>query len=286
MPPAIAATNDRYAMGTNMKTRAFDKETTVPGGPVAGGDGRIARRYEALSTMRCRLLEGLQGEVMQQIVGRSRTRRVVKGQNLTPHGAPAAVHIILAGSVKWTMSCPKGRGEILLEILREGDVFGEADIFGAGAGIEPCQATALEEGELLSMPAADLPALLARYPEIAVRWLEMSSHRLARTRQLVADAMFLDIAGRLYRRLLEICRVDGALSAGERLSHGLSQRELASCIGASRESLNKQLAAWQRDGIVTVGRGFLTVHKPLALSKAASCAAGRGAAAAASSLRL
>ncbi|HYC56384.1 MAG TPA: Crp/Fnr family transcriptional regulator [Candidatus Binatia bacterium] len=220
------------------------------------------------------LLEGIAENRLAAIAQRARCRRFHRGQLLTTEaGSVPTANVIVAGAAKWTIGCPQGRADLLLEILRAGDVFGEAEVFG-GLG-SPCRATALSDGELMVLPALEAAEMLASNPEMGVRWLELTCKRLQRMRQLAADAVFLDVGGRLYRRLMEICRVDPAqLSAGDRLEHGLSQRELASSVGASRESLNKLLAAWQREGLVTVARGVLVIRKPAALARAAAAAYG------------
>ncbi|HYB98378.1 MAG TPA: Crp/Fnr family transcriptional regulator [Candidatus Limnocylindrales bacterium] len=249
-----------------MKPRSNDPTSLAS--TSAGHGVAVANRLKALASMQ--VFEGLSEDTLAHLATRARCRRFTRGQFLTDDGnEPAAVHALVAGTAKWTMTCPSGRADLLLEILHPGELFGEAEIFGGASG--SCQAVALTDGEMLVLPAGDLPELLARNPEVAVRWLELVCRRLQRMRQLAADAVFLDIGGRLYRRLLDICRLEPAsITPGERLHHGLSQRELASSIGASRESLNKILATWQRQGIVTVGRGVLVIRKPSALARAAA----------------
>ena len=42
----------------------------------------------------------------------------------------------------------------------------------------------------------------------------------------------------------------------------LSQREIGRLTGATRESINKQMRAWEEDGLITCEKGIITINKP------------------------
>jgi CRP/FNR family transcriptional regulator/CRP/FNR family cyclic AMP-dependent transcriptional regulator len=87
----------------------------------------------------------------------------------------------------------------------------------------------------------------------------------------LSDSIFLELPARLVRRLLDLCRLSpDELQPGRRLDHGLSQGELAASIGVSRESVNKLLAGWKKDGWIDAGRGYVTVLRPSPLMRHAS----------------
>ena len=47
---------------------------------------------------------------------------------------------------------------------------------------------------------------------------------------------------------------------GVQIDVRLSQQELAAFVGMTRESVNKQLATWRRDGVVGFSGGIVTIH--------------------------
>jgi CRP-like cAMP-binding protein len=70
--------------------------------------------------------------------------------------------------------------------------------------------------------------------------------------------IFLDAESRLAKKLLSL----GELNRGSGKPPGqmkvpISQRELGTMIGLSRESINKQLAAWQKDGVIKIENGSI-----------------------------
>ncbi len=66
--------------------------------------------------------------------------------------------------------------------------------------------------------------------------------RLRATDAALADAVFLDVTGRTAKRLLELA------GAADEFVLPVTQEELAGMVGASRERVNKALAAFVRLG--------------------------------------
>jgi CRP/FNR family transcriptional regulator, cyclic AMP receptor protein len=108
--------------------------------------------------------------------------------------------------------------------------------------------------------------MLHKHPDIAVGLLKVMTKRLRDTDQLVQDAAFLGVAERLAKKLLVLAESHGRPTPqGIELDVHLTQQDLAAMIGATRESVNKQLGAFRDRGIVTVDRQRITVIKPEAL---------------------
>ena len=73
---------------------------------------------------------------------------------------------------------------------------------------------------------------------------------------------FLDLSVRLARALLQLAETDGiTVPRGRRLNVKLSQSDLGTLIGASRERISRQLAIWQRDGLLSHEAGIVTIHR-------------------------
>jgi CRP-like cAMP-binding protein len=88
------------------------------------------------------------------------------------------------------------------------------------------------------------------------------ANRLRETDETIAALAFLTVKGRVARALLEIARVLGKDSGSEEIliEHMISQRELASMAGVARENVNRVLAGWKRQKLVTTSHQNLLIH--------------------------
>jgi CRP-like cAMP-binding protein len=103
---------------------------------------------------------------------------------------------------------------------------------------------------------------LREEPSSALELLAMMARRLRLTDLLLQETAMLDLGGRLARLLLE---ADGATVA-------LSQAEMARLIGASRERVNRKLAAWRAEGLIDIGAYGVKLLNRAALASSASLA--------------
>ncbi len=75
-----------------------------------------------------------------------------------------------------------------------------------------------------------------------------------------------DVPGRLARKLLELAQGHGRVtSGGVKIDMTLTQTDLASLIGATRESTNKALGNFKRGGIIRLEQNQITIVDPDAL---------------------
>jgi CRP-like cAMP-binding protein len=128
-------------------------------------------------------------------------------------------------------------------------------------------ATAIADTEGIEVGRPALMQFLERHPKLALKLIAVLCDKLRKTTELAEDAVFLNVPARLYRRLATLAdesgRKDGAAVL---IEHRLSQEDLASSIGATRESVNKQLRAWEELGVLEVGRGWIRVRDFAALT--------------------
>ena len=101
---------------------------------------------------------------------------------------------------------------------------------------------------------AEASGELAEHPEVANKLLAALARRLRRTNEAMADLVFSDVPGRVAKALLDLASRFGVpTDDGLRVTHDLTQEELAQLVGASRETVNKALADF-------AGRGFLRLE--------------------------
>jgi CRP-like cAMP-binding protein len=119
----------------------------------------------------------------------------------------------------------------------------------------------------IAVPGADMRRLLGRHPEIAVKLVIALGRRLRAANERLARQSFQTVQSRVaavLAQLVEQARAEG--EAGERdVSLVLTQADLAQLAGSSRESASRFLAVLERAGVISQGRGRLTVHDPAAL---------------------
>ena len=89
-----------------------------------------------------------------------------------------------------------------------------------------------------------------------MRLLEVLCARLRQTSELLEEALFLEGASRLAKRLVHLAEIFGKPTAnGTRIDIQLSQQQLGNMVGMSRESMNKQLRQWRQEKLISVEDG-------------------------------
>jgi CRP-like cAMP-binding protein len=79
------------------------------------------------------------------------------------------------------------------------------------------------------------------------------ARRLRRTNDNVADLIFTDVPGRVAKQLLQLAQRFGTQEDGAlRVTHDLTQAEIAQLVGASRETVNKALGDFAHRGWITL----------------------------------
>ena len=155
---------------------------------------------------------------------------------------PGEFYLVLSGRVAIAQESDDGR-ESLLAVLGPGELFGEMGFLDGHN--RSAQARALEESGVLVVPYAELRLLYENHPAALWSAVQLLARRLRATDQALSDTVFLDVMGRTAKRLLEM--------AGDKdeFEMPLTQEELASMVGASRERVNKAIHAFVRLGWIT-----------------------------------
>ncbi len=207
------------------------------------------------------LFAGLSAEQLAKIAALAAVRAYAGREVVVNQGEPArALFAIVRGRLKVASCGPDGR-DTVLGIMAEGEVFGEVALLDGGLRSATC--TAIEPCELLVLERTQFMALLETSPAIAVKLLDVLAQRLRRLSQRSEDAAFLDVPSRLARSLLDLATRFGETARSPsreiRISLKLSQQELGDLVGATRESVNKHLSDWTRQGIVKLQGGRVVI---------------------------
>lgn len=199
----------------------------------------------------------LDGRIVERLVPYALTRKVKRGTLLFRKGdAGSNLYAVCAGAVR--VSAPSDQGkDAIFNLIVPGEIFGEVAFLDGGP--RTADAVMIESGELMVIERRDFLPLLQDYPELALRLLEVLCGRLRRTSQQVEDIVFLGLEPRLAKALLHLYD-HSSFKASENFK--VTQRDISQLIGASRESVNKQLRSWERRKWLKLKRGGLVILAP------------------------
>ncbi len=174
-----------------------------------------------------------------------------------------ACYIVHTGTCRVTREHSDGRA-ITLASLGPGAIFGELAMFDGerrSASVE-----AIDDVELLALPASDVRALIRDHAEMAEKLVVALTRRLREANERISRQSFQTVPSRVagvLRRL--VAEDEGLPGAREGVTIRMTQADLAQLAGTSRESVSRFLATLERAGVVEVGRGRVTVLDPVRL---------------------
>ncbi|WP_183095122.1 Crp/Fnr family transcriptional regulator [Nocardioides stalactiti] len=195
----------------------------------------------------------------EAISSRARLRRWSTGEALMREGqAGTEVLVLVSGRAKVTYLTKEGR-EVILDFRGPGDLLGEMAVVDGNPRSSSVQA--IEPVEALALPAADFRALVAQSPTLSTRLLQNMIRRFRDSDRKVVEFGASHAVGRVAARLVEMVeRFGTATPAGHVIDLPISQDELASWTGASREAVAKALQTLRGLGLVSTDRRSYTVH--------------------------
>lgn len=198
------------------------------------------------------------------LLSHARFENYPAGHVIFAKGSPGrSMMAVLDGGVRISTTSTNGR-EAVLAILNAGEIFGEMALLDAGE--RTADAVALSDCHLLVIDQRDFIPFLESRTDLCIRLLKLLSQRLRRTDELVEVALFERLESRLAKALVELASGGGAARGpGPPYVLLVSQRELSSIVGASRENVNKQLGTWQRAGLLELGKRRIVIRDLAAL---------------------
>ncbi len=168
-----------------------------------------------------------------------------------------SLFIIESGKVKIYLSNEDGK-EIILNILSAGDYFGEIALLDNRP--RSASVMSLQHSRLWLISKKEFEACLFRYPEITLLLLKDMSSRLRFLTENVKSLALMDVYGRVARTLLSLAtEKEGRLVIEQKLT----QQDIASMVGASREMVSRILKELVTGGYISVNRSIITINEEL-----------------------
>ena len=165
------------------------------------------------------------------------------------------------GAVRVSSTSLSGK-QITLTYVEPGIWFGDVAIFDGDRRTH--DAYAHDSTTILCVARADLRKILAQHVELYEALLRLHARRIRQLFGLVEDLNTLPLRSRLAKQLLHLMRSYGvpSLSDGGEIRIGLhlAQEELAQLLGASRQRVNQELKAMEREEAIRIEQGGLVVR--------------------------
>jgi CRP-like cAMP-binding protein len=209
----------------------------------------------------------------QDILERARVRRLADGEPAATRGTKAEEWCAVAGGAVRIGSVSLAGKQVTLTYIEPGSWFGDIALFDGLPRTHDGHAHG--PTALLVVRQPDFRQLLARHVELYEALLRLNCRRLRLMFDLLEDLNTKPLAARLARQLLLLARSYGvADERGElRIGLALAQEDLAQLLGASRQRVNQELKALEREGVLRVETSGLIIvsrERLLALSDPSS----------------
>lgn len=203
---------------------------------------------------------------LQHLVQVMRRRTFRAGEAIFHRDDPGQVmYVIKEGRVRIRLTSPEGQ-EVALAVLGPNENFGEMAILDNQP--RSADAIAVDKVEVFTLQRQDFITVIRDHPEIAVEVMKTLSKRIRSSNQLVEDLIFLDVYGRVAKKLLELSEDYGVTTEdGVRIDLRLTQQELASMVGASRESVNKVMGYFTDKSYISTDKHKITILRIAELRK-------------------
>lgn len=186
------------------------------------------------------LFEGMTDVEMQQLGAILRERACRSGIDVVVKPSGDHVYLVKSGRVRVT------NGDVNVAVLGPGQLFGTSALFGAA--LTGQRVTAVEDVVICEAEVGQFLRAMTMHPKLAAKVTILLARQLFELEETVERTVTDPIAPRLADLLLRVAD----RSAAPWRVRGVTQADVAHMIGASRESVSRLLAEWEREGIVSV----------------------------------
>jgi CRP/FNR family transcriptional regulator, cyclic AMP receptor protein len=208
---------------------------------------QVTPRQIAALLAKTELFGGLGPAILEQLADRTRVRSVDKGQTIFVQDEPGDRMFVLAeGAIKLVVRSAQGE---VVELARRWPpaAFGEVALLDGGP--RSSSAEAVERSTLVVVTRDDLIRLLRSDVHVVDAMLKSLGTMVRHADRQTTDLVFLDLQGRVARRLLELAERQAGGSQGLR-TRRVTQTELANMVGGSRQSVNLALHTLEERGCI------------------------------------
>ncbi len=206
----------------------------------------------------CSLFGRLSDQQLQRLEQRSRMRKFPKGSSIyLPADTADSAFLLAEGRIRLCATTPEGKQSILA-FIEPGELFGELALIEQGEREE--RAEAVVGSVVVLIPGDEMRAMMEESAQLTLGVTKLIGLRRKRIERRLRSLLFRNNRDRLTHLLTELAEQYGtATSEGIELGIRLSHQDLASIIGATRETVTNLLGEMQNERLLKIRRQRLVV---------------------------
>ena len=200
----------------------------------------------------------LPGDAISKINTFFKDRDVAANERVYFEGDEAMhLYLIAMGKVKLMRTASTGR-EVLLDILHGGEYFGSLSIFGERFHEET--SVAQTDCCILQVSKDDFECILAEYPDVTRKVLEVVSQRLAESQEIIKQLSTYTAEQRIASALLRLAHKLGETRGpGVLIQLPFSRQDLAAMTASTTETVSRVMSRFAEEGWIKSGRKWVTI---------------------------
>lgn len=212
------------------------------------------------------LFAELDQEQIEQVAARVQRREFAPGVTLFHQDMPGTMlYMIESGSVR-VISIGRTGQELTLNVIGAGEIFGELSILDNQQ--RSATAITLAPTVVWLLPQSDLKEFMRKFPSVNQAMIQILVKRVRATAQRLEAMTFQDVLGRLSYELLSLAERSGRPSqSGIEIAIPLTQVELATMVGATRESVNKAVSVLRDRNLIDMDGTRWFILDPAGMQK-------------------
>ena len=205
---------------------------------------------------RVQIFSGLRPEDMTDITAHARSLRKTRGEFIFMPGDRAdSVFILNHGRIKLSVLSESGK-EIAIDIIQPGEIFGEFAL--VDESLRTNMAQALDDVLIWVFSKQDFARLLTAQPKLALSYIRLVGDRRRRMEKKLSDITSKPVSARVCELLHEISTSRPGIESTDHLVP-LTHHDVASLIGAARQTTTTVLNDLERRNIIELGRGWIRI---------------------------
>jgi CRP/FNR family transcriptional regulator, cyclic AMP receptor protein len=206
---------------------------------------------------RVQLLSGLSAVEMKTINAAARSLRKERGEFVYMPGDRAnSVYFLKMGRIKLSVLSNSGK-EIAIDIIQAGEIFGEFALIDESVRSNMTQA--LDDVTIRVFNKNDFVTLLKTQSNLALNYIRMVGDRRRRMEKKLLDITSKEVPARVCELLHELSACALPAGGGHQSLIPLMHQDVASLIGASRQTTTSVLNDLMRRGFIELGRGWIRI---------------------------
>ncbi|HEX6045310.1 MAG TPA: Crp/Fnr family transcriptional regulator [Pyrinomonadaceae bacterium] len=194
---------------------------------------------------------------MSRVTAYARSLRKARGEFVYIPGDRADfVYILRQGRVKLSVLSESGK-EIAIDIIQAGEIFGEFAL--VDESLRSNMAQALDDVVMWVFSKRDFTHLLTLQTKLALSYIQMVGDRRRRMEKKLSDITSKAVSARVCELLHELSTSAAEAEHAADYLVPLTHHDVASLIGAARQTTTTVLNDLERRGIIELGRGWVRV---------------------------